>query len=154
MYRNKEGYTDPTAGQAMSHLMKEYRQKQRERFRKETEAKSRQKVYVVSRYAGDVEANTRNAIRYCRYVIDRGHMPLASHLLYPCMLDDNDPEQRFLGTMFGLALLKLCREVWVFGTELSPGMLKEEQEAQRLGKVVRYFDEGCEEVRVWVSRRN
>ena len=29
MYRNKEGYADPTAGSALSHMMKEYRQKQK-----------------------------------------------------------------------------------------------------------------------------
>ena len=29
MYKNKEGYTDPTAGAAMASIMKEYHQNQR-----------------------------------------------------------------------------------------------------------------------------
>ena len=29
MYKNSEGYADPTAGSAMSQIMKEYRQKQK-----------------------------------------------------------------------------------------------------------------------------
>lgn len=154
MYKNSEGYADPTAGQAMSSMMKEYKQQQRERYRKEEEVKSRKKVYVASKYAGDVEKNTADAIRYCQFAIQKNCIPLASHLLYPCMLDDNQPELRFLGTMFGLALLKQCQEVWIFGAELSAGMQKEELEAKRLGKLIRYFDENCEEVGKWVSRKN
>ena len=32
MYKNNEGYADPTAGSAMSRIMKEYRQKQKKRY--------------------------------------------------------------------------------------------------------------------------
>ena len=32
MFKNKEGYTDPTAGAAMASIMKEYRQNQRLRY--------------------------------------------------------------------------------------------------------------------------
>ena len=32
MYKNSEGYADPTAGSAMSQIMKEYRQKQKKRY--------------------------------------------------------------------------------------------------------------------------
>ena len=35
MYKNKEGYTDPTAGAAMATIMKEYRQNQRRIYRSE-----------------------------------------------------------------------------------------------------------------------
>ena len=31
MYKNSEGYADPTAGAAMSRIMKEYRQEQKKR---------------------------------------------------------------------------------------------------------------------------
>ena len=41
-YRNGEGYVDPTAGAAMSLVMKEYRQKQRQRFFD----RHRKKIYV------------------------------------------------------------------------------------------------------------
>ena len=136
-YRNCEGYSDPTAGAVISAMMREYRQRQRKRF----SDRNRRKVYVVSRYAGDVSANVAAAVRYCRYVIDAGYMPLASHLLYPQMLDDGRPEEREMGLAFGLALLALCDEVWIFddGRGLSDGMAAEEREARRLGKAVRRF---------------
>mgnify|MGYP002673950400 FL=1 len=117
MYRNSEGYADPTAGAAMRRMMKEYRQRQKQHYAD----KNRRKVYVASRYAGDVEANVKAAIRYCRLVIDRGYMPIASHLLYPQILRDDDPVERELGMLFGLALLRDCDEVWVFG-DVSPGL--------------------------------
>ena len=103
MYRNSEGYADPTAGSAMSQIMKEYRQKQKKRYAD----KNRRKIYVASKYAGDVDANVAAAITYCRRVIDEGYMPVASHLLYPQILNDNDPNERDLGLMFGLALLRI-----------------------------------------------
>jgi hypothetical protein len=73
-------------------------------------------------------------------VIDAGYMPIASHLLYPQILNDNDPAERNMGLMFGLALLKLCDEVWVFGS-ISSGMAQEIEEAKRLNKKVTYFEE-------------
>lgn len=136
MYRNSEGYSDPTAGMAMSRVMREYRQKQKRRFAD----RNRRKIYVASKYAGDTEKNTKAAIAYCRRVIDSGYMPVASHLLYPQMLDDNVPEERELGCLFGLALLAVCDEVWAFG-EISSGMEREIEEAKRLRIPVRYFEE-------------
>ena len=136
MYKNSEGYADPTAGSAMSQIMKEYRQKQKKRYAD----KNRRKIYVASKYAGDVDANVTAAITYCRRVIDEGHMPVASHLLYPQILNDNIPEERELGMLFGLALLAACDEVWVFG-ELSPGVVREIEEARRLNKRLKFMGE-------------
>ena len=141
MYRNSEGYADPTAGAAIGKVMKEYRLERREIWRRQTELKERPKVYIVSRYAGDVESNVKAAIRYCRFAIDKQKMPIAAHLLYPQIVDDNDPTEREIGTMYGLALLALCDEVWCFGKTLSAGMEQEIKEAKRLGKPIKYFDE-------------
>ena len=136
MYRNSEGYADPTAGAAMRQMMKEYRQQQKQHYAD----KNRRKVYVASRYAGNVEANVKAATRYCRLVIDQGYMPVASHLLYPQILHDDDPAERELGMLFGLALLRDCDEVWVFG-EVSPGVAREIEEAKRLQKRIRFMEE-------------
>lgn len=139
-YKNREGYADPTAGAAVSQLMKEYRQERRRLFA----AKNCKKIYVASKYAGDIQINIENAIWCCRYVIDRGYMPIASHLLYPQILDDSIPRERELGLMFGLALLAACDEVWVFTVngEVSSGMEKEIEEAKRLGIPVRQLEMG------------
>lgn len=133
-YKNAEGYPDPTASAAMSQIMREDRKRQ-------WEIRRRLKIYVDSRYAGDIEANIAAAIRCCQYVIKNGGMPIASHLLYPQMLNDNDPRQREMGLAFGLELLVLCDEVWVFYDEtgLSTGMRAEEAEAKRRGKPIRYY---------------
>lgn len=88
--------------------------------------KSYKIVYVASRYAGDISANATTAISYCRYVIDQGCMPIASHLLYPQMLNDNIPAERELGLTFG---------------NISSGMIGEIEEANRLNKPVIYFEE-------------
>ncbi|MCM1439358.1 MAG: hypothetical protein NC131_09200 [Roseburia sp.] len=136
MYKNNEGYADPTAGEAISRIMKEYRQKQKQRYID----KNRRKIYVASRYAGDVDANIAAAIGYCRRVIAEGYMPIASHLLYPQILNDDNPEERELGLMFGLALIRISDEVWVFGS-VSSGVALEIEEAKRLKKHLRYFKE-------------
>lgn len=134
MYKNNEGYADPTAGSAISSIMKEYRKKQKEKYK----IRNRKKVYIASPYAGDIETNVANAIKYCRFAIENNRMPIASHLLYPQILDDKNPKEREVGLMFGLALLEICDEVWVFGN--SPGVDEEVREAKRLGKNIRFFE--------------
>ena len=141
MFKNSEGYSDPTAGAAMSQIMKEYKQAQRDKWRRQREIKNRPKVYVVSKYAGDTQANVSKAVEYCRFVIAKKHIPVASHLIYPAMLNDMVTAERELGTMFGLALLALCDEVWMFGKEHSQGMTEEIVEAKRLNKPVRFYDD-------------
>ena len=144
MYKNKEGYADPTAGAAMSKVMQEYREKQKISRRNE-KIKALPKVYVVSRYAGNVIVNTAEAVRYCRYVIGQQCIPVASHLMYPQILDDNSKTEREIGLLFGQSLLALCDEVWVFGTEYSDGMEAEIEEAHRLNKPLRFFKDRLEE---------
>lgn len=143
MYKNAEGYKDPTAGAAVGSMMKEYRQNRKKIWQRQHEMKTRKKVYVASRYAGNVKENTAAALRYCRYVIGENCIPVAGHILYAAsgMLDDASEAERELGLMFGLALLAVCDEVWVFG-EISAGMRQEITEAKRLGKRIRYVKEG------------
>jgi len=142
IYRNGEGYYDPTAGAAMSRVLKEYRHARKVEWEKENEIKNRPRAYVVSRYTGDVGRNMADAIDCCRFLIEEKKIPVASHLLYPQMLNDCDPEERLLGTMFGLSLLACCQEVWVFtrNDEISDGMRREIEEAKRLEKTIHYCD--------------
>ena len=141
MFKNSEGYNDPTAGAAMSQIMKEYKRNQRDTWKRQNEIKCRPKVYVISKYAGDIEFNISKAVEYCRFAIKQNRIPVASHLIYPAILQDTVAAERELGTMFGLALLALCDEVWVFGKEPSPGMAAEIAEAKRLNKPLSYYSE-------------
>ena len=90
-----------------------------------------QKVYICSPYSGDVEKNKLAAIRYCQYAIEKGRQPIASHLMYPRVLNDYDPEEREIGLSFGISLLLDCSEVWVFGKDITDGMRGEIREARR-----------------------
>ena len=135
MYKNQSGYPDPTAGAAIGKVIRAERRKRKKR----SAYQKIKKIYVASKYAGDVDVNTNAAIGYCRYVIDQGFMPVASHLIYPQVLNDDNPSERNLGLRFGLALLSVCDEVWVFG-EVSSGVAKEIEVAKRLEKPLRYFE--------------
>lgn len=61
------------------------------------------RVILESPLAGDVEANTAYARRCLLDSLLRGESPIASHLLYTQVLDDNNPEERKLGINAGLA---------------------------------------------------
>ena len=139
-------YADPTANAAIGKIMKEYKQKQKVISDRQREIRHRPKVYIVSRYAGDVKTNIRNARKYCRFAVGKKKNPLASHLLYPQFLDDNKAQEREIGLQYGLALLKICDEVWCFGADMSEGMEKEIAAARRKNKRIRYFTEDLEEI--------
>jgi len=97
-------------------------------------------VYIASPYAGDVEKNTAFAINACRYCIKKGHTPIAPHLLYTQMLDDNEPAQRETGLILGNQILRRCDELWVCGDRVSPGMAAEIAEAENLGITVKQVE--------------
>jgi hypothetical protein len=103
-------------------------------------------VYICSPYAGDVASNTGRALSYCRFAVAKGYIPLAPHLHYPRFMDDSDESERALGLSFALVLLCKCKEVWVFGPRVSPGMRAEVAAAKKRGIPIRYFGEHCEEV--------
>lgn len=104
-------------------------------------------VYICSPYSGEITRNVTAARRYCRFAVNRGWMPLAPHLLFPQFLNDAIPAERRLGLSFGIVLMSLCSEVWVFGLAISAGMEAEIELALRRDIRVRYFSENCEEVK-------
>ena len=103
-------------------------------------------VFICSPFVGDTEHNTQNAKKYLKFAVDKGAIPFAPHLLYPLVLDENDPSQRELGMFFGMTWLDKCDELWVFGSHLSTGMVAEIDKAKRRPIPIRYFTESCEEV--------
>jgi hypothetical protein len=135
-YKNAEGYSDPTAGQAFANICRE-----------EKAAKQYLPlVYIASPYAGDVAANVENVRCYCRFAVSRGCIPIAPHLHYPQFLEDSDEEQRELGLRFALILLAKCDALWVFGNRISRGMTAEIAKAEKRGMPIKYFNNNSEEV--------
>lgn len=82
-------------------------------------------VILETPYAGDVMANIQYARRCLKDCLDRGEAPIASHLTYTQVLDDNDPQQRALGIEAGLAWMRVA-DASVIYTDLgiSEGMRK------------------------------
>ena len=134
--KNAEGYPDPTAATALENVA-----------RAEDARVHRPVVYVASPYAGDTVENISRAVEYCRFVVNKGAIPLAPHLLYPQFMDDSDEDQRILGLRFAISLLYRCDELWVFGEKVSAGMAKEIEKAEKRGMRIRRFNSKCEEVK-------
>ena len=114
---NVEGYHDPTVYEALMNIEKESKEAQ-----KLVPGRYRPLVYICSPYAGDVLNNERKARRYCQFAVRKRAIPVASHLLYPQILNDNDPGDRQLGLFFGTVLLGKCDECWVFGDNITTGI--------------------------------
>ncbi len=111
-------------------------------------------IYVVSPYAGDIEKNTEFAKTACRFVMNEGHAFFCPHLLYPNILDEQNPQQRQLGLDMGLAMLQNCNELWCFGDHISYGMMAEIEEAQRLSIPTRRVMEQEQSFHVGEVRNN
>lgn len=132
---NQEHYLDPTPQRALSAV-----EAQRKALRS-----YRPLVYICSPYSGAVDENILAARRYCRFAFEKGYLPLAPHLFFPQFLDDQDPKEREAGLHCGSILMGLCREVWVFGDTISPGMDAEIRRARWKNYRLRFFNETLEE---------
>lgn len=100
-------------------------------------------IYVCSPCRGNVQKNIAAARGYCERVIERGYMPLAPHVMFSGILNDDIPEQRTAGIALGKQMLRYCRELWVFGDRVSEGMRDEIKLAKYLNIPVRRYDEIC-----------
>jgi len=100
-------------------------------------------VYICSPIARDIDNNIINAKKYCRFAIQQGFMPIAPHLLYHQILDDNNISDRKLGLLFGNILMDRCSEIWVFGDKISNGMKSEIKRAKKKNYIIRFFDNKC-----------
>lgn len=81
------------------------------------------RVIIESPLSGDFDANVLYARRCLLDSLNRGEAPLASHLLYPQVLDDNLSQERELGIMAGLVWGQ-CADATVVYTDrgISHGM--------------------------------
>lgn len=131
-YRNSEGYADPTAGAAVSAVVREEKRRYRPL------------VYICSKFSGDIIGNTEKAKRYSRFAVDAGAIPFAPHLLLPLYMKDET--ERELAMFMDMVFLGKCDEIWVFGKDWSEGMQAEIYKAKKRSMKIRYFSEECREV--------
>lgn len=93
------------------------------------------RVFICSKYAGDIKHNVDVALALCRIAVESGLAPFAPHLLYTQFLDESNPAQRDLGISLGLRFMETCGVVWAYvGEGVSDGMRREMKHARHLGK--------------------
>lgn len=107
MYKNNEGYPDPTSGEALGNIARQERAEKRAAIKQEK--KYLPKIYVCSPFAGDTEGNIVKARRYCAFAVEQRYIPYASHLFFPQFMSDDDPAQRELGLFMGMVYLDGCK---------------------------------------------
>ncbi len=84
------------------------------------------KVFIVSPYSGDVEANVAYGKECLIDSIDRKETPFAGHLFYTQVLNDDDSEQRRRGMEMGRDWMESCAIVAVYVDRgMSKGMVSD-----------------------------
>lgn len=141
---NSEGYFDPTTHDALVNIEKEQRAARLAAIQKTPSF--RPIVFICSPYADDPLNNERRAIRYCRFAVRRGCIPIAPHIYFTRFLDERNPADRELGLFMGQVMLTKCMELWAFGDRITPGMEREIAKAEERGMPVHYFTEDMEEI--------
>lgn len=98
-------------------------------------------VIIESPFAGDTPLEKMENANYLKRILrdslGRGEAPFASHAIYPCCLNDDDPEQRRLGMSCGYDWMTVATKV-VFYVDrgVSKGMNAAKVEADRRGKPI------------------
>ena len=129
---NSEGYYDPTPHDALSSIEREQRS-------------WKPLVYVASPFSGDEAQNTENAIRYCRFAVDSGAIPLAPHLFLPRFMSETT--ERNTAMFMNMVFLGKCEQLWVFGNRITDGMAAEIAKAEKRRMPIRYFTDDCAEIK-------
>jgi len=93
-------------------------------------------VYVCSRYSDDKTMRVKQAMLYCRHVIDKGCVPVCPHYFYNKL-----PISDLNGYYTGLMMVDICSELWVYGDNDSINMRCEIERARLQGKPVKRFKE-------------
>lgn len=91
-------------------------------------------VIIESPFAGDVEGNIAYARKCVADALSRGEAPIASHLLFPQLLDDNVPAERQAGIDAGLAWYRVADKCVVYADRgWSTGMYAALVRAEKCG---------------------
>jgi hypothetical protein len=116
-------------------------QKSYDKLTKAVKAVPSKRVYICSPYKGNIKRNTVRTQIYCRFAYDSGFVPIAPHIYFTQFLDENSKTERAAGMKYGLELLWQCRELWVFGCNITDGMRAEIELARDLKIPIKYYDE-------------
>ena len=140
---NAEGYHDPTAHDAFVNIQRELNAERTAALQKSSNF--RPLVFICSPFGDDPLNNERQAIRYCRFAVRQGYIPIAPHIYFTRFLDERSVSDRELGLFMGQVMLTKCAELWVFGERVTLGMERELTKAEQRCMPIRYFTEDMEE---------
>jgi hypothetical protein len=89
--------------------------------------KRMKRIYVCSRFAGDICKNVMNAKKYSRWIYKQGHFPLCVHIYLEEATGLHESKgDRIKLLSLGIEMLKAADEIWVFNAYgISEGMQKE-----------------------------
>lgn len=126
--KNAEGYYDLTAYKAIKNVSDSEK------------VKSKNIIYVCSPLKDNIK---EKVYKYCKFVILKGHIPIAIHLMFPRFTNDFNKSSHIKTTPIRLNILTRCDELWCFGKNISNNMLEELIFARKHMINIKYFTENC-----------
>lgn len=93
-------------------------------------------VYVCAPFSGEVLKNINSAIKYANYVFEQGATPITPHLLFPFL---DDEKHRDVALEMDMIILKKCKEIWIFGENITSGMKQEIELASEEGIIIKFI---------------
>ena len=101
-------------------------------------------IYICSRFSAENEEQFDKQLEITKIVskevVLSEHEVIVPHLYYPLFLDDNNEEDRLIGTQSAIKLLNVCDMLFVYiGLGVSSGMEAEIKIAKQNSMEIRYF---------------
>lgn len=93
-------------------------------------------IFICAPYSR-LDENYYKSINYCRYVVDKGYVPINPITMYHGVLDERVPNEYAAIGYANKALIAQCDEVWVFRNGAETLIA----DATDLGKPVRYIED-------------
>ena len=98
------------------------------------------RVFLISPYSGDVARNLAYADKCQTFCFSSGWAPFVGHLMYPRVLDDNEPKDREFGMSSAYAWLSISELAVAFmDLGVSRGMRADLDAARRLSIPIQYL---------------
>ena len=110
------------------------------------------KVFIISNFKGDIDANIKKALYYGQIVIGTGRIPVVPYLYFKQFLNENNPNEKMKIIDMGLELMEDCDEVYLMGFDITEGMEFELDYARGLRIPVCLFDADMNRINIRTLR--
>lgn len=95
------------------------------------------KIYICSKYRGNIDENIKYAQKICRKIILNGDIPIAPHLYFTQFLNDKIEKERNLAIDINLKIIDRCDFLLICNKNVSDGMKKEIEYAKKIKKEIK-----------------